>query len=154
MLKLETLNESNPQYWKLESKLRNNLKLQFHDIKEELTKALSKIHSASSPIENLNGRLRSYFSLRHQIGAKYLDLLRFFLNHHKFIRSRHSERVGKSPAELMTGVKHPHWLEMLGFKDKNQPISDILSTRKNDLLSIDSSKQFIVFKQNPLITAA
>jgi hypothetical protein len=32
------------------------------------------------------------------------------------MRSRCPERVGKSPAELMTGQEHPHWLELLGFE--------------------------------------
>ncbi len=32
------------------------------------------------------------------------------------MRSEHPERVGKSPTELLTGVKHPHWLELLGFE--------------------------------------
>jgi hypothetical protein len=31
------------------------------------------------------------------------------------MRSAHPERVGKSPAELLKKVKHPHWLEMLGY---------------------------------------
>ena len=31
-------------------------------------------------------------------------------------RSEHAERVGKSPAELLTGQKHPHWLELLGYQ--------------------------------------
>jgi hypothetical protein len=44
-----------------------------------------------------------------------LELLRFFLNHRRFPRSERSERVGKSPAELLTGSSHPHWLEMLGY---------------------------------------
>ena len=26
-----------------------------------------------------------------------------------------SERVVKSPKEVMTGQPHPHWLELLGF---------------------------------------
>jgi hypothetical protein len=30
-------------------------------------------------------------------------------------RSDRPEREGKSPAELLTGQAHPHWLEMLGF---------------------------------------
>ena len=47
--------------------------------------------------------------------ATYLDLLRFFLNHRRFMRSRLAERVGKSPRELMTGESHPHWLTLLGF---------------------------------------
>jgi hypothetical protein len=44
-----------------------------------------------------------------------LDLLRFFLNHRRFMRSRRAERNGKSPRELMTGQGHPHWLTLLGL---------------------------------------
>ena len=67
-------------------------------------------------VENLNSRLRNYFFLRKQLGQEYLDLLQFFLNHRTFMRSEHIQRVGKSPTELLTGEKHPHWLELLGFK--------------------------------------
>ena len=56
------------------------------------------------------------FFLRRQIGNGYLDLLRFFLNHRRFLRSEHPERVDKSPAELLSGKTHPHWLELLGFE--------------------------------------
>ena len=70
---------------------------------------------ASSVIENLNSRLRSYFFLRRHLGPDYLALLQFFLNHRRFLRSEHPERVGKSPAELLSGQSHPHWLQMLGF---------------------------------------
>ena len=70
---------------------------------------------ASSVIENLNSRLRCYFFLRRHLGPDYLALLQFFLNHRRFLRSEHSERVGQSPAELLTGEPHPHWLEMLGY---------------------------------------
>jgi hypothetical protein len=70
---------------------------------------------ASSIIENINSRLRCYFFLRREIGAGYLELLQFFLNHRRFLRSECPERVDKSPAELLTGQPHPHWLEMLGY---------------------------------------
>ena len=70
---------------------------------------------ASSIVENLNSRLRNYFFLRRQIDNGYLDLLRFFLNHHRFKRSHRPKRVGKSPAELLTGTRQPHWLELLGY---------------------------------------
>jgi hypothetical protein len=70
---------------------------------------------ASSLVENLNSRLRSYFFLRREIGHGYLDLLRFFPNHRRFLRSDRPERVGKSPAELLTGQTQPHWLELLGY---------------------------------------
>jgi len=72
--------------------------------------------SPSSLVENLNSQLRQYFFLRRQIGHGYLDLLRFYFNHRRYERSLRPERTGYSPAELMTGEKHPHWLEILGFK--------------------------------------
>ena len=70
---------------------------------------------ASSLVENLNSRLRSYFFLRREIGHGYLDLLRFFPNHRRFLWSDRPDRVGKSPAELLTGQTNPHWLELLGY---------------------------------------
>ena len=70
---------------------------------------------ASSLVENLNSRLRSYFFLRRHLGSDYLALLQFFLNHRRFARSEDPSRVGKSPAELLTGEGHAHWLELLGY---------------------------------------
>ena len=70
---------------------------------------------SSSLVEILISRLRSYFTLRRHLGGSYLALLRFFLNHRPFARSRHAERRGKSPRELMTGRSHPHWLTLLGL---------------------------------------
>jgi hypothetical protein len=83
---------------------------------QAVLKIIAGVVRASSVIENINSRLRSYFFLRHQIGPAYLDLLRFFLNHRRFLRSEHPERVDKSPAELLSGEDHPHWLELLGFE--------------------------------------
>jgi hypothetical protein len=60
-------------------------------------------------------RLRSYFFLRRHLGSDYLALLQFYLNHRRLERSDRPERVGKTPAELLTGQTHPHWLEMLGY---------------------------------------
>ena len=70
---------------------------------------------ASSVVENFNSRLRNHFFLRRSLGQDYLGLLQFFLNHRRFLRSEHPERVGKSPRELLTGESHPHWLDMLGY---------------------------------------
>ena len=70
---------------------------------------------SSTLVENLNSRLRSHFTLRRHLGGAYLDLLRFFLNHRRFLPSRHVERQGKSPRELTTGQAHPHWLTLLGL---------------------------------------
>ena len=71
---------------------------------------------SSSLVENLNSRLRTYFTLRRHLGGSYLDLLRFFLNRRCPLRSRHAERRGKSPRELLTGQAHPHWLILLGLR--------------------------------------
>jgi hypothetical protein len=70
---------------------------------------------SSSLVENLNSRLRNYFTLRRHLGGSHLNLLQFFLNHRRFMRGRHDERNGKSPRELMTGQAHPHWLTLLGL---------------------------------------
>src|SRR5262249_59374602 len=72
---------------------------------------------ASSVVENRNSRLRNYFFLRRQLGPDYLHLLQFCLNHRRFLRSEHPERVDHSPAELLTGQPHAHWLELLGLPD-------------------------------------
>ena len=69
---------------------------------------------ASSLVENLNSRLRNDFFLRRQLGENYLVLLPYFLNHRRYLRSEHPDRVGKSPTELLTGEPHRHWLELLG----------------------------------------
>jgi hypothetical protein len=103
-------------YWQNEAKIRSKLREKFYTVESAVKKALAQTPRASSIVENLNSRLRNYFFLRRQIGNQYLELLRFFLNHRRFIRSDRPERVGKSPAELLNGERHPHWLEMLGFE--------------------------------------
>lgn len=104
-----------PTYWSQVAALQHSLHGQFYAIDQALLELRHRLHRASSLVENLNSRLRTYFFLRRQIGPQYLDLLRFFLNHSPFSRSQHPERVGKTPAELLTGQAHPHWLELLGF---------------------------------------
>jgi hypothetical protein len=103
------------KHWEKYATLYQRLGSKFYWVKEEVDRLLNNVVRASSVVENLNSRLRNYFSLRRHLGKDYLEILRFFLNHRRFMRSEHEERVGKSPAELMSGKSHPHWLEMLGF---------------------------------------
>lgn len=91
------------------------LKQQFYWIESMVNEVLEGTVRANSLVENLNSRLRTYFTLRRELGNEYLEFLQFFLNHRRFMRSTCPERVGKSPTELLTGVKHNHWLEMLNF---------------------------------------
>ena len=113
---LHGLDKKQSRYWKREAELRGKLRGTFHGVEVAVLDAMAGTPRASSIIENLNSRLRSYFFLRRHLGDGYLDLLRFFLNHHRFMRSDRNERVGKSPAELLSGEAQPHWLELLGFE--------------------------------------
>ena len=103
-----------------EAALRQRLHHRFYDLQEAVHDLAQQVVRASSVIENLNSRLRCYFFLRRHLGSDYLVLLQFFLNHRRFLRSEHPERVDKSPAELLTGQPHPHWLEMLGYTHFSQ----------------------------------
>jgi hypothetical protein len=87
----------------------------FHLLFRAVRQAMAQTPRSSSLVENLNSRLRNYFTLRRHLGGSYLGLLQFFLNHRRFMRSRRAERNGKSPRELMTGQGHPHWLTLLGL---------------------------------------
>jgi hypothetical protein len=115
VLALQELAPTTPAYWSQRAALQHSLHGQFHAIDQALLELRHRLHRASSLVENLNSRLRNYFFLRRQVGPQYLDLLRFFLNHSPFSRSQHPERVGKTPAELLSGQAPPHWLELLGF---------------------------------------
>ena len=65
--------------------------------------------------EEIPVRLRCYFFLRREVGSDYLELLRFFLNHRRYPRSRKDGHAGRSPAEILQGKVLSHWLEQLGF---------------------------------------
>jgi len=113
---LQALGEQHPRRWQKEAAVRDKLRRHFHNLNAAVQDLTDQVVRASSVIENINSRLRSYFFLRKQLGPDYLELLQFFLNHHRFLRSDRPERVGKSPAELLSGQSHPHWLEMLGYR--------------------------------------
>jgi hypothetical protein len=105
-----------PAYWQEESPLRARLREKFLPLQQAVRAVMGETTRASSIVENLNSRLRNYFFLRRELGNGYLDLLRFFLNHRRFQRSRCADRAGRSPTELLNGQSLPHWLELLGFQ--------------------------------------
>jgi hypothetical protein len=116
LCELEGLDRNGPAYWQRAGRLTARLGGTFHLAQAAVIAIMDETPRASSIIENLNSRLRTYFFLRRQLGDDYLDLLRFFLNHRRFPRSRRPGRAGNSPAELLTGRPHPHWLDLLGFQ--------------------------------------
>ena len=113
---LHRLPSTSPAYWQGWNRLRARMRAKFHALVDAVRRVMADTPRCSSLVENLNARLRTYFTLRRHLGGSYLDLLRFFLNHRRFLRSRHAERQGKSPRELMTGQAHLHWLTLLGLE--------------------------------------
>jgi hypothetical protein len=111
---LHRLPSTSSAYWQGWNQLRAKTGRKFHTLFVAVSRALLTPRS-SSLVENLNSRLLNYFTLRRHLGSSYLDLLQFFLNHRRFMRSRVAERIGKSPRELMTGQGHAHWLTLLGL---------------------------------------
>jgi hypothetical protein len=112
---LHRLPTTSAAYWQGWNQLRTKLGVKFHLLFDAVALVMAQTPRSSSLVENLNSRLRNYFTLRRHLGGSYLDLLRFFLNHRRFMRSQRVERTGRSPRELLTGEGHPHWLTLLGL---------------------------------------
>src|SRR5271157_1536077 len=115
VLQVLSLATWDPKRCRREAALRETLRGRYHGVCADVQELSNQVVRASSMVENLNSRLRSYFFLRRQLGKDYLTLLQFFLNHRRYLRSQDPSRVGKSPAELLTGERHAHWLELLGY---------------------------------------
>lgn len=116
LFEAQGLPKTDPKRWQQEALLHQKLGSRFYTLQQAISQVIDSTLRASSVVENLNSRLRNYFFLRKHLGKDYLDLLRFFLNHRRFLRSEYPERTGKSPAEILTGKEHPHWLSLLGFQ--------------------------------------
>lgn len=113
---LQGLNQNQAAHWQRRAALHKQLGHRLHELEAAVKQVMADTPRASSIVENFNSRLRNYFFLRRHLGDEYLHLLRFFLNHRRFLRSDRPERVGRSPAELLTGQVHWHWLELLGYQ--------------------------------------
>jgi len=115
LLNTQALSVWDEQRWQQEAVWHKQLGAKYHALSVAVAAVRAGVVRASSVIENVNSRLRGYFFLRRELGADYLSLLQFFLNHRRLLRSEHAERADQSPAELLTGAAHAHWLELLGF---------------------------------------
>jgi hypothetical protein len=86
----------------------------YEAIENAVLHILDTTHRCSSMVENFHSRLHPYLAENKILTQKTLDLIRFYLNHKPFMRSAHSNLVGKSPAEALTGKPHQSWLRILG----------------------------------------
>ena len=105
------------KYQSLSADLEMELTPELYDLLEDDVLAiLETTHRCSSIVENFNSRLTTFVQANKTITQRTLNLYRFFLNHNKFMRSKHEYLQGRSPAEVLTGKKHEVWYEMLGFQ--------------------------------------
>src|SRR5262249_12445972 len=81
LLQARRRDEGDPRRWAEESAARCQLRGWYHPACRAVDALAAATVRASSLVENLNSRLRTYFSLRRHLGADYLELLRFYLNH-------------------------------------------------------------------------
>ena len=117
LLHVQALDVGDARRWPQEAAWRQQLRGRFYELNEAVAAVARGTVRASSVVENRNSRLRNYCFRRRHLGPGYLHLLQFFRNHRRFLRSAHPERVDHSPAELLTGQPHAHWLELLGLPD-------------------------------------
>jgi hypothetical protein len=116
VLRILQMAERDSRRWQREAPLRLQLAGRYYGLSAAVQEVSDQVVRASSLVENVNSRLRNHFFLRRHLGPDSLALLQFYLNHRCFPRSDREERVGKSPAELLSGQEHSHWLEMLGYQ--------------------------------------
>jgi hypothetical protein len=116
LLHQQTANPNQPEYWQREARLHQQAHGRLHELRAAVQALATRTVRGSSMVENLNSRLRNYFFLRRHVSANYLELLQFFLNHRRFLRSERPERRQRSPRELLTAQPHAHWLELLGYR--------------------------------------
>ncbi len=74
LLDLQALDERQPQRWQKEAVLRQQLRHHFYHLDEAVHDLADHVVRASSVIENINSRLRTYFFLRRELGSDYLVL--------------------------------------------------------------------------------
>ncbi len=116
LCKLQRCHHGGDQYFFRSLPLQSELGDRFDEIEDAVLQAMDSTERTSSMVENLNGRVKKHIKNRKEIDNGYLNFLRFFINHKPLIRSARAERLGKTPAEILSGKAHPHWLELLGFE--------------------------------------
>ncbi len=69
---MQSLPTWDPKRWCDEASLRATLRGRYHGVCADVQELSDRVLRASSLVENLNSRLRTYFLLRRQFGTDYL----------------------------------------------------------------------------------
>jgi len=64
---------TSPSYWQGWNRLRAGMGSKFHAIFDAVPLAMAQTPRSSALVENLNSRLRNYFTLRRQLGGSYVS---------------------------------------------------------------------------------
>lgn len=93
----------------------------FVPIKTMVFSELDKIIQSSAIVENINSIVRAFLNTsRNRVNQELLNIIMFYHNHRRY---KSGKRKGKTPMELLTGVKQEKdWLEMLMEIAKKQNI--------------------------------
>ena len=95
------------EYRFMEKKLYHIFGERLPEARETLKAMIRHTYRASSPDENVNGRLRVFMNARRGVPSWQLPLMK------KAKRSRRAERIGTSALERLTGQSHPNFLDAL-----------------------------------------
>lgn len=107
------LDVKSEQYQIIETKLYRLFRDRFLEAKEALREKICCTYRASSPIENVNGRIRVFMNVKREIPDAQFSLLKMLLNTKKCRRSRIPERIGTSALDRLTGQETPDFLDAL-----------------------------------------
>ena len=104
---------TSPEYEFMDQRLFTRFGKLLPDASEALDRMIASSHRASSMIENLNGRIRSFVDLKREIPEQFLILIKVFFNTKKPFRSRHSGWKNTSALERLTGKQYPEFLDLV-----------------------------------------
>jgi len=114
LYRLSAMKKIHPGFLKMYGELRYILKVDYDKAMNLIKELVQSTNRASSIVENLNSRIRTYMNAKRFITESFLPLLQLYFNTKKYRRSEVAERVGKSPLELLTG-EHRDFYELLGL---------------------------------------
>ena len=97
----------------MEKKLFSVFGRRIFEARDTLSSLLRSVFRASSPIENLNGRLRPFMDLKREVPEPPFILLKVFFNTKKDRRPRNRDWKETGAIDRLTGQSCPEFLDLL-----------------------------------------